>query len=740
MIDNAATDTAAFTKDQYWVNLARDAHSSSSTWFDTNVRSRVIQDIRQFQGEHPEGSKYHTDSYKLKSRMFRPKTRTAIRKNEATAAAAFFSTEDVVAIRPMDDDDPVHQAAAKIHKSLLQYRLTRPHPHGLPWFLTLMGAVQESLSVGVVASFQEWKRNQAKGIDRPDVTLLPIENYRFDPAADWRDVVNSSPYFIIKWPMYVKDIKSRMQEPPPVEDAELIVDSEDAQEEAVEAPRKPWKFYAEGQIRSATQTSDTIRMAREKGTDTKTAETGLSDFSIGWVHENFVEVGGVDVVFYTLGTEFLLSDPVPVTDRYPQGRPVVIGFSIVEAHKAYKSSLGTLTRDVQGEINDVANLRIDNVKLILNKRHIVRRGAQVDLRSLTRNIPGSVTLANDPNGDVRFVTTDDATASSYQEQDRLNLDFDDMAGAFSGSSVASNRKLNETVGGMNILSSNANQVSEYQLRTLTETWVEPVLRQLVVLEQAFETDELVLKLAGKNAGLDKFGFHEVTDELIMQDTILNVSVGVGAVNPQTQVERFAFGMTTLSNILGPQFLQKAKTEEVVKELFGKLGYKDGLRFFDIPDENEQQDPRLQQAMEQIQKLTEALAMKNPPEVVAAQVAKLKSETGLNDVGAMLKRVEALFAAMNTAQTAVQVAGITPVADAIAKSAGFVDQDAGPIYPTNVQQQQIPEAVQIPQNTSPMFPANAGAGMMDGIESGVDPAVQYHNESAVPVQSEQGGQQ
>lgn len=714
--------------DQFWVNMARDADSSSSSWFDTNVRDRVIQDIRQFQGEHPAGSKYHTDSYKLRSKLFRPKTRTAIRKNEATAATAFFSTEDVVGVRPMDDSDEMHVAAATVHKALLQYRLTRPHPHGLPWFLTVMGGVQEALSIGVVASFQEWKRNPGKNIDRPDVVLLPVENYRFDPAVDWRDVVNSSPYFIVYWPMYVKDIKARMEpiavEAVEVETFDVMPDEISEGEEQAAPVKKPWRFYSESQIRSASKSSsDTIRMTREKGTDTTDANTALSDFSIAWVHENFIEVDGQDLVFYTLGTEYLLSDPVLVTSKYPQGRPIVVGFSIVEAHKPYKSSLATITRDVQGEINDVANLRIDNVKLILQKRHIVKRGAQVDLRSLIRNSPGSVTLADDINA-IKFVTTDDATASSYQEQDRLNLDFDDMAGAFSGSSVASNRKLNETVGGMELISGNSDQVSDYQLRTITETWVEPVLRQVIILEQAFETNEMILRLAGKQAGLT---FEQVTDDLIMLDTILNVGVGVGSVNPQKQVERFAFGMKTLA-ALTPDYLKKIKPEEVVKELFGKLGYKDGMRFFDAGDD-EGVDPRLTQAMETIQQLQQALAMKNPPEVVAAQVKKLESEEKLNDVKAMLTRVEALFASMNTAQTAVQVPGVTPVADAIAKSAGFVDQDAGTIYPANVPQQQIPAAAQIEQNTSPMFPAQAAAGMMNGVESGASSAdtVQYDSE-------------
>jgi hypothetical protein len=712
---------AGENQDGYWLNLARDAYSASSNFFDTNIRNRMIDDIRQFQSEHPAGSKYHTDAYRLKSKLFRPKTRTSIRKNEATCASAFFATEDVVSVRAMDDNDPGQQAAAEIHKALLQYRLTKPKPHGLPWFLTVMGAYQDAQTVGIVASFQEWVKNDRKNLDRPDIKLLPVENYRFDPAADWRDVVESSPYFIILWPMYVKDVKARMARKV-LQSVEVVGD--DGQTTLVDVEvddtdGRPWKFCADNVILSASQqTHDTIRMTRENRTDSKNAASALSDYTIVWVHQNFVEVEGEEVMYYTLGTNHLLSNPVPVQDVYPQGRPVVVGFSIIEAHKTYPGGVPTITRDVQGEINDVANLRMDNVKLMLNKRHIVKRGAQVDLRSLTRNVAGSVTLANDPNNDVRFVTTDDATASSYQEQDRLNLDYDDLCGAFSGSSVASNRQLNETVGGMSILTAQANQVSEYQLRTFTETWVEPVLRQLVILEQMYETDERVLALVGQQVDLAKYGFNEVSDEMIMQDTILNVSVGVGSTNPQTQIERFAFGMQTLSRILGPQFMAKAKAEEIVGELFGKLGYKDGKRFFEMGDE-EEQDPRLAEAMQMIEQLKAALAAKNPPELIEAQVAKLQAETALKSVEAVAKKIESLYSAMNTAQVAVQTPGVTAVADSIAKSAGFVDEDSGTIYPQNVLQQEIPASAEIPRNTSPNFPANPQAGMMAGMESGLD---------------------
>ena len=93
---------------------------------------------------------------------------------------------------------------------------------------------------------------------------------------------------------------------------------------------------------------------------------------------------------------------------------------------------------------------------------------RVDLRSLVRNIPGSFTLMEDPEKDVHVQETQDVPSSAYVKQDRLNPDFDDVASAFSGSSVQSNRNLNETDGGMNLLTSAANKVENYQLRT----WIE----------------------------------------------------------------------------------------------------------------------------------------------------------------------------------------------------------------------------------------------------------------------------
>ena len=182
--------------------------------------------INMFNSKHVSNSKYHSDSYKHRSRLFRPKSRSTVRKNEALAASAYFSNIDVVNIDAEMQSDPAQLASASINKELLQYRLTKT----IPWFQLLIGAFQQAQVDGVVCSYQDWdyrekttKRTVDNGFgeeveiedvkvlsDKPVVKLVPFENIRFDPSSDWVDVVGTSPYLIEMLPMYAADVKLAM--------------------------------------------------------------------------------------------------------------------------------------------------------------------------------------------------------------------------------------------------------------------------------------------------------------------------------------------------------------------------------------------------------------------------------------------------------------------------------------------------------------------------------------------------
>lgn len=149
--------------DKDWLSLARDAYEASTTYMDAFLRPEWERSLKQWQGRHPGDSKYHHDAYKGRSKLFRPKTRGAIRKNEAMAAGAYFSTQDVVSITPTDDSQLVSRVSAELHHGLLNHRLT----HTIPWFRVLIGAYQEAQVIGAVCSHQFWEYDAKRKKDRP---------------------------------------------------------------------------------------------------------------------------------------------------------------------------------------------------------------------------------------------------------------------------------------------------------------------------------------------------------------------------------------------------------------------------------------------------------------------------------------------------------------------------------------------------------------------------------------------
>jgi hypothetical protein len=701
-----------------WLGLARDAHSISQSYFESSLRQAIVDDMKQAQSQHKSGSKYLSDPYRTRSRLFRPKTRTTIRKNEASAAEAFFSTTEIVSITAEDDGDDMQVASSKVMEQLVQYRLTK----SIPWFQIAMGAYQEAQTVGVVCSYQDWDydpRKRPKPIDRPSIKLVPVENIRLDPAADWTDPINTSPYVIHEMPMYVKDIKARI------------------------AVGK-WLPVTDGQLLSATKKSmDVVRQTREnKRQDSKSQMGAITDFSIAWVHRNIVEYNGLDFVFYTLGTEAMLSDPVSIEEVYFHGqRPYVMGSMALEAHKIYPGGVPRMTADLQAEINEIANQRIDNVKFAMSKRFFAKRNVQVDIRSLVRNVPGSVTMMLDPEKDVKVVDTPDVTASSYREQDLLNVDFDDIAGSFSQGSVQSNKNLNETVGGMDMLDAKANQVGNYQLRTFAVTWMEPVLRQLCLLEAHYESDQTILALAGKSAQLaEKFGIDTVTDSLLLQDLIVSVNVGQGATSAQGKLANLTNAMGTIRANLSDGVLEQRglKVLDFMGEVLGIAGYKDAERFFNVD-----QDPALQAANAKVQELQQALDAKYPPELLAKQVELVAAQVEAALATSLMNNVKAAFASIQTGQVIATMPAVAPIADEVMKAAGYQTPNpagddpnypvpAGPAAPAGdalpqpdapIDAQGPDQSMQaqagIPTSTDPMMPAQPAspdAGMNRGIET------------------------
>ena len=77
------TDVGTGVGSKGWLQLAKDSYSASTNYFDTNYRARIEDALQMFHSKHPRSSKYNSEAYKYRSRIFRPKTRSVLRKHDA---------------------------------------------------------------------------------------------------------------------------------------------------------------------------------------------------------------------------------------------------------------------------------------------------------------------------------------------------------------------------------------------------------------------------------------------------------------------------------------------------------------------------------------------------------------------------------------------------------------------------------------------------------------------------------
>lgn len=568
-------DASEGAPDGDWLDRARIAFQSGKDFINSDRRRAWVAALNHFRGKHAPGSIYESDLYKFRSRLFRPKSREAMKKGEAAAAAAFFSTADVVSIEPDDEASEQARVAAEVISELVNHRLT----NDLPWFQTVIGAFQGTGIQGIACSKQYWEfvRNGAGEVVRDGlkVELIPPDRLLFDPGSDWIDPVAKSPWIVYRVPLTVGYVKRQI-----------------ASGEWLPIGNDMW---------SGCRVDNNDPMVDKPNVADMNRNQPMKDHEQVWVHENIMQDNdGVDMHYWTLGDgKALLSKPRPLAEVYLHcaygKRPFVAGYADIEIFNPYPAGKLEQTKDLQIAANKIQNMRMDGVSMGLYSRLFVDATNAQSLAAIGAMPPGGVAAVQNPQN-IREIKPSDVHQSAYVEQQYLNNDFDGLVGSFGQESVATSRQLGETAKGMQILSASANSITEYAIRTFSETWMEPVLRQVVDLVQAYESDLRVIAIAGGRSKLIRAGADATLDDIFNQRLLVKVSVGVGATNPATKMQNLMQAMgalmqvvTPLAEMFGtPLVLESPGVREVAKEIFGAAGYKDGERFMDFappPPEN-----------------------------------------------------------------------------------------------------------------------------------------------------------
>jgi hypothetical protein len=698
-----------------WLNLARNAYDSSETWLMTNARQTWARSYAHYRSEHASDSPINQAANAHRSSYFYPKSRTLVRSMQAATAAAYFASRDVVIVEAEDADNKGQCEASDFMQELVNYRLKNT----IPWYQIVLGAMADVSVLGMCASNQSWlyqKDDTGKVVkDEPHVRIVPMENIRVSPSANWIDPENTSPYLIELIPMFLCDVEERI--------------------EAGVNPRSKepaWKDVGRAAILGAGTKAYIDQAAKARAGQTKQDPKVVnyeseSTFRIVWIHRNIIRKKGRDWLFYTVGTTVLLSDAVPLADVIPWAngkRDYAFGKVEVETDRPIPSSAVEMISGLQKATNELKNQRFDNVRQVLNRRYLFRAGSQVDVRALSRNVPGGLIGISAPgalDSHVSPLTTPDVTSSSFQEEDRLNVSMDDLSGSSNASAINSNRSIGETATGMTLMTEAGNAIREMEIRTLTETWMDKALTQITQLEAMYETDRVAMLVSMKKAKLLK-----VLPEYFLKAFSVKVNVGMGATSPSQRLQRIQSAISTVTQLV-PDAAMAIDGKEVAKEVFGAAGYDNGARFFDW-DKAEQmkanppQDPVLELQKQQLQAKQEAEQGKLQIQQGKLEIENQKLQIQLQDMQAKVTLLQAktvtekmtsIFEASKTAETLALTPGSAPVTDALLGSAGFIDSDATPIVPEEIPAEAAPADFG-PENSHPLSPPNASRGISSGL--------------------------
>ena len=159
-----------------WLDLSKECYDTSTSFVDANYRGQWEKNLRHFQSKHHADSKFSHPAYKYRNKLFRPKTRAAVRNTEAAGMAAFFSNQDVLSIDAQNPSDPLQQLSAEINYELMQYRLTKT----IPWFLTCIGGLQDAQVIGCVASYNHWRYQEKSYSEK---TVIEYEDGSIEEAT-----------------------------------------------------------------------------------------------------------------------------------------------------------------------------------------------------------------------------------------------------------------------------------------------------------------------------------------------------------------------------------------------------------------------------------------------------------------------------------------------------------------------------------------------------------------------------
>ncbi len=300
------------------------------------------------------------------------------------------------------------------------------------------------------------------------------------------------------------------------------------------------------------------------------------------VFHSFYRKGG-KIMYAVASGDFAVYHKAPKESPYGKKIPAILGICLPLAHQLMGEGFPEPQEGAQESYNDTINRRKDNVALFMNRGTIVSRFGNVDLQSLVNSRPGGVTLADNVEA-VKERQMGDITQSAYVEAAADDGMMQELSGV---TDIKLGTSKNEKATTASINQAEAGAKIDFFIAMVAETYIREVFSILSYLEQEFESDRAIFRIANqtfrkKNPGVSLP--YDVTDVDDFEADCV-VEVGPGTVGRELEIRQTFIGMdrgimanqSTLgilkTGVVPPEGLEIINITQFWTDYMGKIGHK-----------------------------------------------------------------------------------------------------------------------------------------------------------------------
>lgn len=551
------------SKDTF-LELMEDATSFCDSYRSANIDPAHRRADNAYHGILEKEEEYRE---RKRSALFIPKTRQHCTGWKTTITNAMFTSDDLVTLTNTLDPD-----GARFTNEVVNIRLEKH----LPTFSFISKASDAHVKYGNAVGKTGWDyrtetveergldgsvtRYEAPETDAPFLELIPFENIQYDYRVISEDPVQDSAFWRHWIPMLVGDVKAKFKsgewKKPKNFDWNIV---------SAPASTKLVRKRRQGKMQDPSATE----FGRNDGTD---KDKELASYRQIWAVENYFRIAGTDWTFYSIGDEYIVTKELRVVDKFVhRKRPFAMSQYDPESFRSYSDGLPEKSRHLQAETNAIRNQRRDNVSIVLNRGHYVRREAGVQLQSLMNPRPGMVTMADDiTDSAIRPMDVMDVTASAYREEEITDRNFHEISGRSAnrmGVQSADRQSATEAA----IEASSSGEYEGFVIKGFTDMFMKPLLSMLVANIVEMESDREVLNDAALATGLPPDVGYLVPCEIV-------INAGMGVTNKELQMQRIGVAIDRGIQLASVDPTFAGTVRELYRDLLPLLGRKNTERY------------------------------------------------------------------------------------------------------------------------------------------------------------------